>query len=59
MVAKECSSSPTRAWPWRFLASLHRTEIGQLERAGALKVPPGDLLKAWHGSWVGCQAVDS
>ncbi|MGC1166108.1 MAG: helix-turn-helix transcriptional regulator [Solirubrobacterales bacterium] len=45
-----------------FLASLHRTEIGQLERgariaridtvvklAGALKVPPGDLLKgmAW------------
>lgn len=45
-----------------FLASLHRTEISQLERgvrlaridtlvklAGALKVPPGDLLKgmAW------------
>jgi len=45
-----------------FLASLHRTEIGQLERgirlpridtvvklAGALNVPPGDLLKgmAW------------
>lgn len=44
------------------LASLHRTEIGQLERgvrlaridtviklAGALEVPPGDLLKgmAW------------
>jgi transcriptional regulator with XRE-family HTH domain len=44
------------------LASLHRTEIGQLERgsrlpkidtlvrlAGALSVPPGDLLKgmAW------------
>lgn len=45
-----------------FRASLHRTEIGQLERgdrlpridtlvklAGALSVPPGDLLKgiAW------------
>jgi transcriptional regulator with XRE-family HTH domain len=45
-----------------FLASLHRTEIGQLERGvrlaridtvvkltGALEVPPGDLLKgmAW------------
>ena len=45
-----------------FLSSLHRTEIGQLERgiripridtviklAGALQVPPGDLLKgmAW------------
>jgi transcriptional regulator with XRE-family HTH domain len=45
-----------------FRASLHRTEIGQLERgtrlpridtvvklSGALKVPPGDLLKgmAW------------
>jgi len=45
-----------------FRASLHRTEIGQLERgvrlaridtliklAGALEVPPGDLLKgmAW------------
>jgi transcriptional regulator with XRE-family HTH domain len=56
-----------------FLASLHRTEIGQLERgvriaridtvvklAGALEVPPGDLLKgmAWvpgaarHGRFV-------
>lgn len=48
-----------------FLASLHRTEIGQLERgdrlpridtliklAGALSVPPGDLLKgmAWKVS---------
>jgi transcriptional regulator with XRE-family HTH domain len=48
-----------------FLASLHRTEIGQLERgvrlaridtliklAGALSVPPGDLLKgiAWAPS---------
>jgi transcriptional regulator with XRE-family HTH domain len=48
-----------------FLASLHRTEIGQLERgvrlpridtviklAGALEVPPGDLLKgmAWKPS---------
>jgi transcriptional regulator with XRE-family HTH domain len=48
-----------------FLASLHRTEIGQLERgdrlpridtlvklAGALKLPPGDLLKgmAWKPS---------
>lgn len=45
-----------------FLASLHRTEIGELERgvrlprldtiiklSGALSVPPGDLLKgmAW------------
>jgi len=45
-----------------FLSSLHRTEIGQLERgvrlpridtvvklAGALQLPPGDLLKgmAW------------
>lgn len=50
-----------------FLASLHRTEISQLERgvrlaridtliklAGALKVPPGDLLKgmAWKPSRV-------
>jgi transcriptional regulator with XRE-family HTH domain len=50
-----------------FLASLHRTEIGQLERgvrlpridtvvklAGALKVPPADLLKgmAWKPSRV-------
>ena len=48
-----------------FLASLHRTEISQLERgdrlpridtliklAGALSVPPGDLLKgmAWKPS---------
>jgi transcriptional regulator with XRE-family HTH domain len=48
-----------------FLASLHRTEIGQLERghrlpridtvvklAGALSLPPGDLLKgmAWKPS---------
>jgi transcriptional regulator with XRE-family HTH domain len=48
-----------------FLASLHRTEIGQLERgsrlpkidtlvrlAGALSIPPGDLLKgvAWKAS---------
>jgi transcriptional regulator with XRE-family HTH domain len=46
-----------------FLAALHRTEIGQLERgfripridtliklAGALQLPPGDLLKgmAWR-----------
>jgi transcriptional regulator with XRE-family HTH domain len=48
-----------------FLSSLHRTEIGQLERgarvpridtviklAGALEVPPGDLLKgmAWSSA---------
>jgi transcriptional regulator with XRE-family HTH domain len=48
-----------------FIAFLHRTEIGQLERgvrlpridtvvklAGALRVPPGDLLKgmAWKPS---------